>query len=192
MKHQLLLTILLATLLALQQAKASSKVGGVTLEDNLSAGDNISLAYNGAGIRKKLFLKLYVGSLYLDNKLKGANAAAIIEADAPMLIQLNILSELLTRDKMIKALNDGFSKATGSNTAPIQNEITSMIDALDEPIRPGDTYQLQYTPSSGTSIIRRDETLVVIPGLPFKQALFGIWLSDTPVQGSLKGAMLGS
>jgi len=32
---------------------------------------------------------------------------------------------------------------------------------------------------------------VQVPGLAFKQALFGIWLSDDPVQDSLKEAMLG-
>lgn len=191
MKHQVLSVLFLAALLVLQPAMASSKVGGVTLEDNVSVG-GIDLSYNGAGIRKKLFFKLYVGSLYLTDELIGASAADIVDADEPMLIQLNILSDLLTRDKMVKALKDGFKKSTGSNTAPIQEQIDTMVDGLNQPIRPGHSYRLLHTPGSGVSVTLGDETLATIPGLDFKKALFGIWLSANPVQGTLKGAMLGS
>ncbi len=191
MENRLVAICCLVTLLALQPAMASTKVGGVTLEQTISVGDT-PLSYNGAGIRKKLFFKLYVSSLYLTDALNGAGAADILEADETMLIQLNILSDLLTRDKMIKAMKDGFKKSTGSNTAPIENEITTMIDSLSQPIRPGDVYQIYYTSASGTQIILDGETIATIPGMPFKKAIFGIWLSDSPVQRTLKGAMLGA
>lgn len=169
----------------------AKKVGKVELAENLSVED-ITLTLNGAGIRKKLFIKLYVGSLYVEESLKGSDADAIIQADNPMLIKLDIISELLTRDKMIKALNEGFSKSTNGNTAPIQEQISAMIDAMSQPIRPGDVYQVIYTPQAGTRLTIGDETLATIEGLPFKQALFGIWLSASPAQKSLKDAMLGS
>ena len=41
------------------------------------------------------------------------------------------------------------------------------------------------------SVIRNGEVKVVVPGLAFKKALFGIWLSDDPVQDDLKEGMLG-
>jgi hypothetical protein len=34
-------------------------------------------------------------------------------------------------------------------------------------------------------------TVGTIPGLPFKRALFAIWLGDKPADRSLKQAMLG-
>lgn len=169
----------------------AKKVGNVTLEENISVND-IELSLNGAGFRKKLFIKLYVGSLYVQDSLTGGDAEAIVQADKPMLIQLDITSDLLTRDKLIKALNDGFNKATDGNTAPIQEQITIMENTLNQPIRPGDVYRIMYVPQTGTSILFGDETLVTIEGLPFKQAVFGIWLSKSPAQKSLKNAMLGS
>ena len=166
----------------------AAKVAGVELEESLSIGSH-EMTFNGAGLRKRLFIKLYVGSLYLANA--SSDASAIIEADEAMSIRINVLSDLLTRNKMIKALKDGFRKATGGNTAAIRPQIDQMLDSMQEKIRPGDSYTLSYEPGVGTHIMRGDETLSTIEGLAFKQALFGIWLSDSPAQASLKKAMLG-
>lgn len=169
----------------------AEKVAGVTLDDRIVYSET-PLTLNGAGIRKKLFIKLYVGSLYVDETLAGSDADTIMKADAPMVIQLDIISDLLTRDKLVKALNDGFNKSTEGNTAPIQAEIDAMHDAFDQPVRPNETYRIAYDPDVGTSILRDEQNLIDLPGLPFKQAIFGIWLSSKPAQKSLKKAMLGS
>jgi len=167
----------------------AKKVGGIDLDEKASLGSQ-ELMLNGAGIRKKLFIKLYVGSLYLTTQ--NSDASAIVAADAPMMIRLNILSDLLTRDKMIQALEDGFNNSTNGNTTPVQAEIDQMMALMKEKIRPGDRYTLAYEPGVGTRVIRNDEELSIVPGLAFKQALFGIWLSDKPAQASLKKAMLAN
>lgn len=166
----------------------AAKVGGVTLDDSLTIGEQAT-TYNGAGIRKKLFIKLYVGSLYLASPT--ADAAHIIDADEAMAIRLDILSDLLTRKKLVKALDEGFENSTGGNTQAIQARIDKMLGFMQEKIVPGHRYTLAYEPGVGTHISRNGEALTVIEGLDFKQALFGIWLSDKPAQGSLKAAMLG-
>ena len=186
-KNAFLSGFLLAACLVASSVQAA-KVAGVELEESLSIGSH-EMTFNGAGLRKRLFIKLYVGSLYLANA--SSDASAIIEADEAMSIRINVLSDLLTRNKMIKALKDGFRKATGGNTAAIQPQIDQMLDSMQEKIRPGDSYTLSYEPGVGTHIMRGDETLSTIEGLAFKQALFGIWLSDSPAQASLKKAMLG-
>lgn len=178
--------ILLASLMHLPAHAA--KVGGITLEDTATVGEQTT-QFNGAGIRKKAFIKLYVGSLYLS--APDSDAAAIVAADETMAIRLDILSGLLTRKKMIAALNEGFDSATGGNTDAIQPQIDQMMSFMQDKISPGDRYTLAYEPGVGTRISRNGEEMAVIEGLPFKQALFGIWLSDKPAQDSLKSAMLG-
>ncbi len=74
----------------------------------------------------------------------------------------------------------------------VQAEIDQMIALMQEKIQPGDSYSLAYEPSIGTRVMRNDEELSIVPGLDFKQALFGIWLSDKPAQASLKKAMLAN
>lgn len=172
-------------------AANAATVAGVSLDENLTINDS-NLVLNGAGIRKKLFFKLYVGGLYVPSELKGNDAQSITDADASMLIQMNILSELLTRDKMVDALESGFSKSTGGNTEAIDEHIETLKSALDDALAPGDVVQVVFDAATDTStLLQNGESKVTIPGLEFKQALFGIWLSDTPVQASLKKAMLG-
>lgn len=168
-------------------AASAKKVGGVKLAPTISINSQL-LLLNGAGIRKKLFIKLYVGSLYLT--AQSSDASAIMAADEPMMIRLNILSNLLTRKKLVKALKAGFKNSTNGNTTPVQAEIDQMIDLMQEKTRPGDSYSLAYEPGVGTHVMRNDEELSTVPGLAFKQALFGIWISDKPAQTSLKKAML--
>ena len=180
-----LLAMLCAQLLVPAHA---AKRAGVELADTLSIADS-ELSLNGSGIRKKLFIKLYVGSLYLAEA--SSDAAAIIDADEPMAIRLNIISDLLTRKKMIKALKQGFRSATGGDTSAIQPQIDQMLAGMQEKIGAGDVYTLAYEPDIGTKLMRNGEEQLIIEGLPFKQALFGIWLSDKPAQASLKTGLLG-
>jgi hypothetical protein len=39
--------------------------------------------------------------------------------------------------------------------------------------------------------LKNNEQVQLIPGLEFKKAFFGIFLSDNPIQKNLKKAMLG-
>ena len=97
--------LLFSALMFIASSANAAKVAGVTLAETLTVADQ-SLNLNGAGIRKKLFIKLYVGSLYTAS---GSGAASdIVNADEAMAIRLNMLSDLLTRKKMVDALNDGF------------------------------------------------------------------------------------
>ena len=181
--------LLFSALLVAVSPVNAAKVAGITLDDSISVADQ-SLSLNGAGIRKKLFIKLYVGSLYTVSG--DGSATDIVTADEPMAIRLNMISDLLTRKKMVGALNDGFKKSTGNNTAPIQAGIDQLISVMPETIATGTQMTLAYEPGVGTHLMDGDTSLSVIPGLAFKEALFGIWLSEKPAQSSLKKAMLGS
>ena len=131
-----------------------------------------------------------MGSLYLASPTN--DAASVIDADEAMAIRLDILSDLLTRKKLVEALDEGFDKSTGGNTQAIQPQIDQMLSFMQDKIEPGSRYTLAYEPGVGTHIQRNGENLTTIEGLAFKQALFGIWLSDKPAQKSLKAAMLGN
>ncbi len=191
---QLFACLLLSlTLLTVTTGAANAaSVAGVKLEESISVNDDVTLELNGAGIRKRLFLKLYVGSLYVTETMKGADAQDIISADDDMLVQMNIRSKLLTRDKMVDAINSGLRKSTGGNTGPIQEQIVAMESALDEALAPGDVIQISYNAQTDTTtMLKNGEPKAEMSGLEFKQAMFGIWLSNDPVQGKLKKAMLG-
>ena len=178
----LVLAVLLVTALG-----NAEEIGGINMPETLKAGQT-TLVLNGAGVREKFFMDLYVGGLFL--KEKSADPGAIIEADEPMAIRLHIISSMITSKKMEKATREGFEKATGGNIGPIQVQIEEFISVFKEEIKEGDIYDLIYVPGKGVEVSKNNESRSMIKGLPFKKAMFGIWLSDKPAQKSLKKAML--
>ncbi len=175
-------------LLALPAARAID-VGGVELADSIAV-DSHRLHFNGAGIRKKFFLKLYVASLYLEKT--SHDAREILSADSPMAIQLDIISSMITPKRMEKATIEGFESATGGRLAPIASRIDKFVDIFRTGIKKGDRFVLAWLPGKGVVVSKNGKPAATIEGLDFKKALYGIWLSDRPVQENLKQALLGN
>lgn len=148
-----------------------------------------SLALNGAGIRSRFFMDLYVGSLYLPQP--GHDAAAIVAADEPQVISLHIISGMITSERMTRATREGFEASTGGKLSAIQEDVDRFMGVFREAIREGDVFDLVYLPGQGVQILKNGELKDTVGGLAFKQALFGIWLSDHPAQKDLKRKMLG-
>ena len=65
-------------------------------------------------------------------------------------------------------------------------------NCFQEAITKGDVFDLVYVPEHGVIVNKNGGFRGVIAGAEFKQALFRIWLSDTPVDGALKQAMLAA
>lgn len=188
-RHGALALALLLLLLPWPPAGAR-QVAGVDLPEQLTA-DGHTLALRGAGVRNKWFLKLYVAGLYLPAELREADAARVIAADAPMAMRLVITSGMITPKKMEHAIREGFDKATDGHTTSLAERIDDFIAVFRPGIHKGDRYDLQYVPGQGTAIRHNGQEKSRIPGLDFKKALFGIWLSERPAQESLKRALLG-
>ncbi|MDY0163911.1 chalcone isomerase family protein [Desulfobotulus sp.] len=183
---KMLMLLIAACLLALP-AMATQKVGSVDLPLRITV-DGEDLALNGAGIRKRAFMNLYVGALYVQQK--NNNAGAIIQADAPMAIRLHITSGMITRERMLDAINEGFTAATGGKTDSIKSQIDALNACFHDEIKEGDTIELAYAPATGVTMRKNGESRGNIEGLDFKKALFAIWLGDKPADSGLKKAML--
>ena len=147
------------------------------------------LILNGKGTRVVFFMKVYEGSLYLETK--NSNANKIINANEPMALRIDVTSTMVSADAMKKALNDGLEKSTGNNTGPISKEINQLSSSFDSVVSEGDYYEFIYLPEIGTHVIKNKNLVEIIPGLDFKKAFFGIFLSDNPIQKNLKKALLG-
>jgi len=188
MKHNLV-TIFALSLALLVAPVHAAKIEGVEIPETFSVDSN-ELMLNGVGVRSKFFIDLYVGSLYL--KTKSENGNQIVDADEPMSIRLHIISSMITSDKMVAATKEGFENATGNNTQPIQSQIDSFIEIFKEQINENDIFDISYQPGKGIIISKNGELKDSIDGgMEFKKAVFGIWLSDSPAQESLKKEMLG-
>ena len=147
------------------------------------------LILNGHGTRVIFFMKVYEGGLYLKDKSTDANK--IVNSNEAMGIRIDVLSSMVSADAMKKALNEGLEKSTANNTGPISEEMNQLSSSFNSTVSTGDFYEFIYLPEIGTHVIKNKEMVDVIPGLEFKKAFFGIFLSDDPIQKNLKKAMLG-
>lgn len=166
---------------------AQTIISGVSLPD-LRTVQGEKLLLNGAGLREKLWIDLYVGALYVQTKTSDANK--IINADEAMAINLNIVSGLINSENMIEAVEEGFEKSTNGNQDKYSEQITAFISAFKDPIVDGNEFVIAYIPGTGVVIIKNKKVIKTIRGLEFKKVLFGIWLGEKPADKKLKNGML--
>ncbi len=185
--HGIAFAIAMSSLLIGLEAGAR-QVAGVAMPETLKL-ESGELLLNGAGIRTKLFMDMYIGGLYL--RKKTAAARAIVEAKEPMAIKLHVVSGVITSERMKETTNEGFELSLKGNTAPLRERIDRFIAVFDEEIGKNDVFDFIYLPGIGVNIFKSGSYRATIVGHDFKQALFGIWLSEDPVQESLKQEMLG-
>ena len=108
-----------------------------------------------------------------------------------MAIRLDVTSSLVTTAAMMDALNEGLVKSTGNNIGSISKEINQLSSSFSSDVTDGDFFEFIYIPDSGINVIKNSKYIDTIPGMEFKKAFFGIWLSNDPIQKNLKKAMLG-
>jgi len=188
MKTKIFLFLLMLSLSFLT-SNGQVTLNGVTLPAKLKQ-ETTELVLNGGGIRTKIFFKLYTAGLYVQAKSKNGNEIA--SADKPTAIRLTITSGMVDSEKMSEAIKEGFGKSMKGNTAPLQTQINEFIGTFKkEAIKEGDNYELWYLPGTGVKAFKNGKLQTTIAGLDFKKALFGIWLSDDPVDSDLKEGLLG-
>ena len=132
-------------------------------------------------------MDLYVGALYIKAKTNDANK--VIMADEEMGIRIVIVSSMVTRERFIEALVEGFENTTAGSSN--QSQINQFEKFYNDPFVENDEIVLNYVPGQGVHFYKNGQKRGTIEGLPFKQALFGIWLGGEPCDDSLKEDMLG-
>ncbi len=153
------------------------------------------LVKNGAGSRTKFMMKVYWATLYVPQELKGAADTQIIDADQPMAIDLYITSGMITKDKLVSAIIDGFDQsAKAGYGTPDKNAFVALYNNVV--IAEGDTFSHRYETGKGVTIVHsvkggQSKVLGTLKGLQTKKAFWGIFLSSKPIQGSLKNNLLG-
>lgn len=175
--------ILLALLVALP-ALAKEREGVVAPPTIQVEGRPLQLM--GMGLRKKLWIKVYLASLYLENP--AADAAQVIASDQIKRVQMNMLRDL-DRGKIVEAVQQGFEKNSGPRMPQLQERLDRFLRAIPD-LREGQTIVITWFPGRATLIKPGSGAEVSIPGKDFADALFSVWLGENPVDGELKREML--
>jgi Chalcone isomerase-like len=177
--------VLLFTLSAVPALAAT--LAGVTMPDTITIGDR-TLVLNGMGVRSKLFVKVYVGGLYLEQK--SGDAGAIIRADAVKRVVLHFIYGEVDRGRMVESFTEGFEGNLPDKGKSLKPQIGQFLGAI-ETMKKDEELVVTYVPASGTTLAIRGKEKLTIPGQAFGQAVFSIWLGQKPPTDSLKNGMLG-
>jgi hypothetical protein len=176
------------------ESEAALAFDGVTVAGvqfpNAMRLDDVALKLLGAGARTEAKFVMYSMGVYVvDSQL---SAGEIIAADTPAILRMEMVSPLVTSRKFSEAVTSGFNKSTNGNVGPLEDEIGQFLTAVKDGLDDEDVLELHYVPGEGTHFHRNGELQATVQGLEFKQALFGIWLGENPIDVALKGQLLGA
>lgn len=165
------------------------EIKGKTLADQVQVGGQ-TLLLNGAGLRSKFFVSVYVGGLYL--AVKSSDVKEILAMPGPKRIAMYFIYDEISESKIRGAWLEGFRD---NNSDEVMEQMQSKIEAFNSfwpTIKSGDIALVDYLPGKGTQISLNGEVRGIIPGENFHKAVLRIWLGDDPVDSDLKAGMLGA
>ena len=164
-----------------------STVAGVKLDDTVNVnGQNLVL--NGAGIRKKLFIKVYVGALYLS--AKQSNAAAILASDAPRRMVMHFVFNV-GKGKIAEGWDEGLEANTPNASAEVKANFKTLASWMED-MKSGQQIVLTYVPGTGTTVDVNGHTKGTLAGKATADAILATWIGPKPGPGGdFKNAVLG-
>ena len=189
MKKTILMALFFLMSGLVSQAQTQFEQDGVSIPRTIEVQKK-PLQLNGYGTRSKAWIDVYVQALYLSQLSQ--DAPFILDSEMDMAIRIEIISKLVTSHKLTKNMEIGFEKSCGNNLGAMQPRIDMLKSMLADKIVEKDVFVLAYnTLDESVSVYKNDELKGKIPGLDFKKALFGIWLSENPADKDLKEELLG-
>lgn len=167
----------------------AATVKGVEFPDAVEVGGR-ECRLNGVGVRTKLFVKVYLGALYLTTPT--ADAAAAIAADEPKRVVMHFIHSRVDAGKVREGLQEGFAASAGAEQPQLAERLARFSAWFDQEMLEGERIVFSYLPGRGTEVAVKGEVRGVIEGADFMRALWSVWLGEKPVDGGLKKGMLGA
>ena len=182
--------ILAISLLCGCTAAMAAEVSGVFIDNQIKTSSGQTLLLNGAGLREKFWVDVYVGSLYLAQK--SDDVTRILSTHGPWRIQLDYVYKEVAEDKLLDSWREGFEQNQSAEALhKLQPHIDTFYGFFDNSAVAKDQFRFDYLPGSGTAVSKNQQILGVVPGKDFSNALLEIWLGNHPADKDLKKAMLG-
>jgi hypothetical protein len=187
--------VLLGLVLSVATGAVSAQaivVEGVRFEPTTTVGGQ-EVALNGAGLRSRLFVKVYAAGVYVPQKSN--DPAVLLAQSGPRRILIGMLRDVDAQtfaNSLLEGLAANHSEKQMTEFKPQIDQLLTAMRTVGE-ARKSDVIQLDYTSDAGTrmSVNGRPLCEPVAGGAAFFNALLRIWIGDKPADTSLKKAMLG-
>lgn len=181
-----------AALAACACAQASVQIEDIVYEDSMTI-QNSTLALNGAGLRKKVFFKVYSAGLYLPARTGSTDG--VLSSPAPMFVRLGLLRSV-DASTFVDALKEGLlENSSKEELERISSEVDALIEVMNKigDVEAGDLVDFQFDEENFTSVVVNGRVLDrKIGGRELFNAVLKIWIGENAIDSSLKKSLLGS
>ncbi len=123
---------------------ADVNVESIRYEDSAVVGQT-TLQLNGAGLRKKVFFKVYAAGLYVPQKAQ--TAQGVLEQNGAARVRLGLLRDVSAKS-FVSALEEGLQDNTDEATRKeIASELAKLIKAMNEigDVKEGDLVDFDFS-----------------------------------------------
>lgn len=180
------LAVAISFLLLSSQAFAL-EVGGVNVSPTVVLRQK-TLSLNGAGIRKKFFFKIYVGSLYTERKV--TTPAQLLADPGEKLIRMSFVHKKVEKEKIVEAFAEGL--ANNSPGVASSAEAKAFLTWFTADFVAGDTVDISLSPDGTVAASRNGKALGTVRSPALVQGVLLIWFGEKPADEGLKKGMLGN
>lgn len=167
-------------------------VSGVKLDDSVQVGSQ-SLKLNGAGVRYKVFFKVYVAALYLpEEKNTTADVLAMPGAKRVTLVMMRELSNDDLGQRFMDGLRANLDIDERSKLIKPMISFGKMF-SLVPVLKKGDILTFDWVPGTGVVCQFNGQKIgETINDLSFYNAVLRIWIGKEPADEALKQKMLNA
>lgn len=179
--------VLMAVIAMVASLGMAGEFAGVTVPDQITI-DGTTLHLNGMGVRKKLWIKVYVGALYLEHPNHSANQ--ILQDEGAKRMEMHFLTNKATKKRMDSAWDEGFEENNPETYGALKERVEQLKGFFGD-MKDGDVIAFTITPAGETKVELNGELKGTIPGKDFATALLRVWLGPEPPSEDLKKGLLG-
>jgi hypothetical protein len=175
--------------LVLAAGAQAREVDGVAVPETLAlAGGKAPLALNGAGLRARFLVKVYVAALYLEQR--DTQPERILDSSATRVMAIH-----MRRDTDSEQIATAFLTSVAKNHDP--SEMQALQSRLKQfslmmpSMKRDDVLRLEFSTGGETRVVLNSVLQGTLQGADFQRALLRIWLGHKPVDDGLKRVLLG-
>ncbi|MDY4162506.1 MAG: chalcone isomerase family protein [Sutterella sp.] len=155
------------------------------------AGEALTL--NGAGLRKKLFFKVYAAGLY--TRAPAKDGAAVMAETGAARVRLGLLRDV-SGESFISALDDGLkANLTPESEKAVAKELDELRTLMKKigDVKVNDLVDFDFDPAKGTVVSLNGQPVgaAIGGGRALYNAVLAIWLGQKAIDDTLKAGMLG-
>jgi hypothetical protein len=187
---RLLKTALAMATIAYGSLAYGLEVAGVSVDESvvLQPG-NVALNLQGAGVRTKFFVDVYVGALY-SKKSVSSPRLAVAQTGAKRM-KMIFLYDGVTKAKMQKSWLDGM-KANNPRDSykKFAKDIDWFVSFFDQDMKPGDEVTIGYIAAIGTKVQINNEEKGRVAGMDFYNLVLNTWMGDKPPSKKFRKQLL--